>query len=129
MYVGKKGNSPGSSSALGPRIWKEFWRAPVNPRIRNFLWRVTKNIISTKDNLLRRGMQLEGSFSLCNSCSESAQHVFLHCEFAGQVIFDSILSYRLPVSFEETVLVWIGIPCLLKTFPNHEPNLYFGWVC
>ncbi|XP_058776593.1 uncharacterized protein LOC131650910 [Vicia villosa] len=57
----KTDKSPGPSSAPDPRIWKDIWRASVNPRIRNFLWRVTKNILPTKDNLWRKEIQLERS--------------------------------------------------------------------
>ncbi|XP_058742583.1 uncharacterized protein LOC131615095 [Vicia villosa] len=85
---------PGPSSAPNSKVWKAIWKAPVNPRIRNFLWRLAKNILPTKDNLSRRGTILDTMCPFCAAAPETAQHLFCQCTFAQQTFFSSILSFR-----------------------------------
>ncbi|CAI8584800.1 unnamed protein product [Vicia faba] len=66
---------------------------------------IQKNILPSKDNLLKKGIRLDVSCSLCHYVVESAYHLFLQCEFAKQVSFSSILSYR--VSSDMEINEWL----------------------
>ncbi|XP_058784773.1 uncharacterized protein LOC131659623 [Vicia villosa] len=87
---------PGPSSPPDTNLWKAIWKAPVAPRIRNFIWRAAKNILPSKDNLLKKGIQMDGYCSFCHSQIESVQHLLLQCVFSVQCYFASILSCRVP---------------------------------
>ncbi|XP_062028933.1 uncharacterized protein LOC133744926 [Rosa rugosa] len=44
-----------TSSSQGDKdLWRRVWHARVQPKVRNFVWRLVKNIVPTKVNLCRR---------------------------------------------------------------------------
>ncbi|XP_058732761.1 uncharacterized protein LOC131604333 [Vicia villosa] len=102
---GKFDKLPGPSRCPDQKIWKLMWNAPVQPRIHNFLWRVIKDILPTRDNLRKKGIQLEDLCPFCHNEQESAQHLFIHCDFAKHCFFASVLCYRLPQ--ELGVMDWL----------------------
>ncbi|XP_058768576.1 uncharacterized protein LOC131642328 [Vicia villosa] len=91
---------PGPSSPPCKKLWQQIWKIPVHTRVKNFLWRTARNILPTKHNLLKKGISLDPTCSLCNKDVESVQHLFLECDFAKAVCFSSILSYRIPSHLE-----------------------------
>ncbi|XP_058763625.1 uncharacterized protein LOC131637081 [Vicia villosa] len=93
-------SSPSPSSFPLRTLWKEIWKAPVQAKIRNFLWRLTKDILPTKVNLLKKGIILDDCCSPCNSSPESAHHLLMECPFVRQTLFSSILSYRTPSALD-----------------------------
>lgn len=95
--------TPGSSSTLQSRLWKEIWKAPVHSRIRNIIWRLAKDILPVKTNLSKKA--LDTSCSLCNSAPETTHHIFMECPFAKQFFFSSSLGYRVPKNTD--VCAWI----------------------
>ncbi|CAI8584877.1 unnamed protein product [Vicia faba] len=92
----RSSKKPGPSRLSCTKLWKKIWSAPVNTRTHNFLWRMSKNILPTKDNLSRKGISLDSSCPLCHTEKESASHLFMHCVFVKQILFSSPLSYRVP---------------------------------
>ncbi|XP_058727076.1 uncharacterized protein LOC131598498 [Vicia villosa] len=87
---------PGSSSLDYHGFWKQLWKLKVNPKIKNFMWRVIKNILPTKENLRNKGVVTDGMCPLYNSEAESTCHLFLRCAFVKKVLFSSPLGIRLP---------------------------------
>lgn len=55
---------------------KKLWKIKVPLKIKIFLWLVLKNIILTKDNLLRRGWKGTDKCMLCGA-KESVEHLFI----------------------------------------------------
>src|SRR3954467_10067109 len=51
-------HKPGPSSSTNNKLWHEIWRTPILNRTRNFMWRVAKNILPTRGNLIRKGMSI-----------------------------------------------------------------------
>ncbi|XP_058757305.1 uncharacterized protein LOC131630541 [Vicia villosa] len=94
----KASKKPGPSRAPSTKLWKKMWSAPVNSRIRNFLWRMAKNILPTKDNLSRKGINSDLLCPLCQTAKESVSHLFMQCVFVKQLLFSSPLSYRVPTN-------------------------------
>lgn len=67
----------------------------MHPRIHNFLWRAVKNILPTRDNLMKKGIHLDNLCPFCHNM-QSVQHIFISCDFAKHGFFASVLCYRLP---------------------------------
>lgn len=62
---------------------KHIWNVATSPKIKDFLWKITKKAIPVSDNLCKRGVQ---PFN-CKRCGgyEDDLHVFLTCPFAEEV--------------------------------------------
>ncbi|CAJ2652968.1 unnamed protein product [Trifolium pratense] len=54
----KERSLPGPSVTRKNKVWKEIWKAPVPNKVKNFMWRLTKNILPTRANLHKKGTQL-----------------------------------------------------------------------
>ncbi|XP_058760865.1 uncharacterized protein LOC131634229 [Vicia villosa] len=64
------------------------WRAKVPESIKCFGWRFILSSLPTREELWRRGVLLGGealSCPLCNSGTESREHLFLRCSESGKV--------------------------------------------
>jgi hypothetical protein len=68
---------PEPSNARKNKVWKEIWRAPVPNKIKNFMWRLAKNILPTRANLYKKGISLDLQCPLCHQEVESTNHLFL----------------------------------------------------
>ena len=55
----KSRNQPGPSSPQRNKLWKEIWRAYIPNKIKNFMWRLAKNILPTRSNLQKKGITLD----------------------------------------------------------------------
>ncbi|XP_058746011.1 uncharacterized protein LOC131618872 [Vicia villosa] len=60
------------------------------------MWRAAKNIMPTKHNLLKKGINLDFICSFCNRDVEIVKHLFLDCAFAMTTLLSSVLCYRTP---------------------------------
>lgn len=66
-----------------PLLW---WRLPLPPKIRAFMWLVHRNKILTKLKLHNRGWAGDITCQICTH-PEDADHLFFHCYFAKHVWF------------------------------------------
>ncbi|XP_045789329.1 uncharacterized protein LOC123884299 [Trifolium pratense] len=89
-------NAAGTSGQQTDILWREIWRAPVPNRVRNFLWRLGKNILPTRANLSRKGVQVENLCPQCNNAPETIDHLFLHCQLAQLTWFASQIGAHAP---------------------------------
>ena len=65
-------------------FWKKLWSIQIPYKIRHFAWRATRDILATKENLVRRKVLLD---SVCDECSElpkSFLHLFWVCPKARE---------------------------------------------
>lgn len=62
---------------------KLFWHKDIPLKVVIFAWRLLRNRLPTKDNLIRRGV-INNDSIMCGS-SETFNHVFLHCCIFGSV--------------------------------------------
>ncbi|XP_058774363.1 uncharacterized protein LOC131648640 [Vicia villosa] len=90
-------NLPTIFCGLSVLLWKRIWKAPVHNRVRNFLWRASKDILPTKINLSKK-VKLAPDFPLCQNQVETSDHLFLHYNVSKQVWFLSPLGLRIPPS-------------------------------
>ncbi|XP_058783591.1 uncharacterized protein LOC131658300 [Vicia villosa] len=102
MKAAKKASS---SNQQSENFWKKIWKVPVLPRVQNFIWRLSKDIIPTKTNLQKKGCCLETLCPFCSLVLESPSHIFLHCQFAKRVWFALPTSIRIPEG--EDVINWL----------------------
>jgi hypothetical protein len=67
------------------RVLKNIWKGPAPSKVIAFSWKLIRNRLLTTDNLLRRGIHVDGGMTLCVHCvsrEEKASHLFLSCDFA-----------------------------------------------
>jgi hypothetical protein len=66
-------------------IWKRIWGMKVHNSLKNFLWRACHDILPTRDNLKRRGINLDLSCIFCNCEQETVLHILWSCPSASDV--------------------------------------------
>ena len=59
---------------------KIIWNSCVQPKISFFAWEASWQRVLTLDRLQKRGWALANRRFLCQTCEESINHLFLHCE-------------------------------------------------
>lgn len=108
---------PENSGMCNQSLWKEIWRAPVPNSVRNFLWRLGKNILPTRANLPKKGMQMEPLCPLCNGAAESQEHLFMYCQPTQLLWFTTKLGIHVPshISLNSWLLRWLKSPDQLAT--------------
>ncbi|RHN45445.1 putative reverse transcriptase zinc-binding domain-containing protein [Medicago truncatula] len=78
----------------------DVWHKHIPSKVSLFVWRLLRNRLPTKDNLVHRGVLLATNAACVCGCvdSESTTHLFLHCN-----VFCSLWSL---------VRNWLGIPSM-----------------
>jgi hypothetical protein len=70
------------------RVFKNMWNCPAPSKVLAFSWKLFRNRIPTKSNLVFRGVQVTGGGAGCVHCrnrEEDTRHLFLFCDFASSV--------------------------------------------
>jgi hypothetical protein len=100
---------PGPSSPQRDKLWKEIWRAPIPNKIKNFMWRLAKNILPTRSNLHKKGILLDLQCPLCHDENESSHHLFLKCNLLKVYLFASYLGSHIPtdIDLHDWILKWL----------------------
>ena len=62
--------------------WNIIWDLDIPPRIKLLLWRASKECLSTRLNLCKRGMPITDTCVLCEATIESTLHLFTKCSYA-----------------------------------------------
>jgi hypothetical protein len=60
---------------------KTIWKAWAPPKVKFFAWLANQGRIWTADRLAKRGWPNCGLCPLCKQCTESTEHLFVHCRF------------------------------------------------
>jgi hypothetical protein len=89
-------SQPGPSSSHYDRLWELIWKIPLPTRIRNFMWRLARDIIPTRCTLRKRGVTLDTVCPLCFDSEESSQHLFMYCPLSRRIWFASPLEIQPP---------------------------------
>ncbi|XP_050232935.1 uncharacterized protein LOC126681437 [Mercurialis annua] len=95
------------SSFLTARIWKE----KIPPRIQFFIWLLSRDRISSKEALARRGV-IDYNLSSCSYCSllETSTHIILHCNIAwrfwSRILNNCNVRWVPPMSAEDFFIQW-----------------------
>ncbi|CAN1763333.1 Putative ribonuclease H protein At1g65750, partial [Linum perenne] len=73
-------NQPIDESAK--KFWKWLWKLDLPPKLCFFLWRICRNALPTKGNLVKRRCALSATCLTCNADDETQEHLFVHCPFS-----------------------------------------------
>ncbi|KAK7268165.1 hypothetical protein RIF29_20852 [Crotalaria pallida] len=86
----------GSSGGGNSAIWKTLWSLNLPEKLKIFWWRALENIIPSKDNLVRKKIEIPSACKRCGAEIETSAHCFWVCPFAKKVwgMFD--LHDRIP---------------------------------
>ena len=79
-----KGGGECSDKGKIAGLWKLVWQLHCPNKIKHFLWRACKNIISTNFCLASRKVTLDNSCGYCGGC-ESSGHALWDCYAAAEV--------------------------------------------
>jgi len=70
-----------NASASDVRIFKLIWKMNIPPRAATFTWRLLKDRLPTKGNLLRRNIIIQDAdCPLCGQVQEEVGHLFFNCQ-------------------------------------------------
>jgi hypothetical protein len=103
----------------------DVWLKQVPLKVLLFAWRLFRNRLPTKDNLLRRQVLHSDNINCVGGCGslENAEHLFLGCDFFGrvwtQVLLWLGLSYAAPVRCRDHYLQFghmAGLPHFSHSF-------------
>ena len=66
-------------------VWESIWKLKIPNAAKLFVWKACKNILPTKDNLMRRKVIQEDCCFICNGSVETAKHILWECPSAQDV--------------------------------------------
>ncbi|KAF4367084.1 hypothetical protein F8388_006392 [Cannabis sativa] len=93
-------------------LWSKIWKAPLQERVKFFLWKVGMNILPC-------GTRIQAIFGttrrcvLCNDAEDSLLHLFFHCPFARACWFSShycLHSDQVLLNSSADIVSWILHP-------------------
>ncbi|CAN1183572.1 hypothetical protein LINPERHAP2_LOCUS36593 [Linum perenne] len=61
------------------KLWRWIWSLKLPPKLKFFIWRIARNVLTTKTNLRKRCCANDAECCYCGSEEESAEHIFFHC--------------------------------------------------
>lgn len=62
--------------------WQKLvWSVKTSPKLKHFLWKIKSKAIPVGENLLRRGLEVDGTCKRCGIL-ETERHVFSQCSFS-----------------------------------------------
>jgi ribonuclease HI len=91
-------------SSHSPAFWKLVWDNLALPKVNFFFWTLVHNKLLTGDNLEKRNIAGPHRCELCRSNPETAQHLFLECNFAKEAWRLSLLDLQI-LAFPQSTVV------------------------
>lgn len=65
-------------------LWKSLWQADPIPRAKVCGWKIINDIIPTKVNIKKKGIDLNFFCSLCGKKPESSSHLIWDCKVSKE---------------------------------------------
>ncbi|KAH9696776.1 putative reverse transcriptase/RNA-dependent DNA polymerase [Citrus sinensis] len=75
---------PGCSRSNSSK-WSIIWKLSLPEKIKIFVWKATKNLLPTAENLCKRGIVQEAHCKRCGNKVENILHVLVTCKAAKKV--------------------------------------------
>jgi hypothetical protein len=94
------------------RVFNNIWKSLAPTKVIAFSWKLLRNRLPTRENLVFRGIEVGGGLAGCVHCQgplESESHLFLFCDFANRVW--------------KAIFRWLGIVIVIP------PNLFILFDC
>jgi hypothetical protein len=70
---------------MSENIWRSIWNLKVPNAVKMFMWKVCHNILPTKVNLARRGVNCNSMCPICKREEETIVHMLWSCPAARDV--------------------------------------------
>ncbi|KAJ8765972.1 hypothetical protein K2173_020488 [Erythroxylum novogranatense] len=67
------------------QVWQKFWKLKVSLQVSNFVWRASNNIMSLRDNLHLKKVDVLPWCPFCHQSMESLLHLLVTCSFTKRV--------------------------------------------
>lgn len=80
LIMGNMGDTTNMQST--PTTWTRVWNICAPPKVKFFMWQVTRNCIPNRQNLRNRGIDVPYFCALCGSGIENNWHLFVDCSYA-----------------------------------------------
>ncbi|CAN1148331.1 Putative ribonuclease H protein At1g65750 [Linum perenne] len=64
------------------RQWTHLWSLEIQPKMKNFLWRLARNVMPNRSALRRRHIAVPVECGVCGLAEESNDHLFRNCHYA-----------------------------------------------
>lgn len=84
--------------------YRLVWSGKIPARHKFIVWLLVRQRLKTKDLLVRRGMSIDTTCTLCNDEVESCQHLFFKCEYSA-VVWKTVLAR---IDIRRSPLQWDG---------------------
>lgn len=81
------------TDVINSEIWKLIWSLKSPPKMKNFLWRVARRVLSTCNNLNMRRIHVENLFLFCQGYPETDLHLFVDCLYAKKCWYAFTVGY------------------------------------
>ncbi|XP_078150904.1 uncharacterized protein LOC144546233 [Carex rostrata] len=119
-----------------PFLW---WKLPLPPKIKIFMWLVSQNRILTKSNLRKKGWDGDTTCVFCDN-DETANHLFLTCPLAMQIwqlwcpsrsitvgwsTITEIISYAVSLPAHHRTVFLILVSAICWTLWKHRNEICF----
>ena len=85
-------------------LWKAIWKLHLPQKIKHFAWKVSRDILASKENLAKRKITPDGVCELCGGGIETTGHTLWFCEHAKEVWKCSKLALPFEISIAWTWL-------------------------
>jgi hypothetical protein len=102
-------------------VFRKMWKSPAPSKVLAFSWKLLRNRIPTKLNLLIRGvLNVVGGTSCvhCHGGEEDARHLFISCDFASKV-WNAVFRW-LGVTFVLPPDLFILLACFIAAAPTKK---------
>lgn len=117
-----------SDLAESSASWSLFWSWPGIERTRLFLWLAYKGKLLTNTERVRRKMAAEDTCSICQTQSETIDHVLRHCTPAAQCWRNILRVDQVQNFFSKPFPEWILWNLNPRCMGTHW-RLFFGTLC
>ena len=67
------------------QVWKKIWQLQLPPKVKNFLWQVCRNVLPTKQPLLKRKVTADPICERCRFAVGESVHAVWSCLELGEV--------------------------------------------
>ena len=61
-------------------LWRKMWHLKLPAKVRIFAWRACVNGLSTRMNMVTRGLDVDATYPMCGKEGESTKHALLYCK-------------------------------------------------
>lgn len=80
--------------------WKIIWHVHLRNAARKFLWHMVKGILSLKDKLFKKGMNIDPACPFCFYEVKSGDHLFVRCNTTKKGWSAPPLGFHLPKNID-----------------------------